>query len=69
METKKCSTLKDSPKDFNWDLSNVTELKSLESMNENQAKYCFENKLLYNYPLIGMSAFIDGNIKEFFNAL
>ena len=69
MDFKECTNLKELPEGFEWDTSNITELKSLDNMNEKQAKYCLENNLLYNYPMSGMAALIDGKIKKWFNAL
>ena len=69
MEFKTCSNLSDFPNEVEWDLSNVTEFISLSRMNEAQAKYCFENNLLYNYPMVGMAVLIDGKIKQWFNDL
>lgn len=67
-EVKQCTHLNQLPEGFKWDTSEVTELKTLEKMNKVQAKYCFDNNLLYNYPF-GMAAIIDGEIKEWFNSL
>jgi len=66
---KECSNLKKLPKNFNWNLSEISELKSLSEMNVKQAKYCFDNNLLYEYPMIGMAAIIEGKIKKRFNNL
>lgn len=53
-----------------WDLSNVSELISITNMNEAQIKFCIDNNLLEDYPLIvGKAAIIEGNIKDFFKKL
>ena len=64
---KTCSSLDvEIPK---WDTSKMTELKSIEGMTIGQIKYCFENELIHNYHIIGRSAIIDSEIKEYFNGL
>jgi hypothetical protein len=66
--SKGCTTFEHTL-NLQWDTSNISELRSLEKMNDEQRKYCFTNNLVTQYPLIGLAAMIDREIKEFFDKL
>ena len=54
---------------LHWDTSKVTKLVPLKDMSLEQIKFCFENKLMDEYPLIGFVAIIESDLLEFFDSL
>lgn len=64
---KSCSTCNEDVMD--WDFSNVTRIINLSSMNEEQLRYCYNNKLVLELPGMELSAIIDKNIYEEFKNL
>lgn len=63
-----CTQLTTLPENINWNTTNMTEVMSLNRMNENQRRYCIDNNLIFNTGL-GLAAIIEGKDKAMFNAL
>lgn len=67
-ELSSCNALSEIPAGF-FDESDCSTLMSLSSMNKDQVKFCFDKDLFNTYPMIGMAAVIDKEIKPCFMKL